>query len=393
LTFLPLAKLNNGHFLNFRMKQRLIYLDNIKVFLIAYVITGHIAASYGAIGGGRWSYIEPGNDFLTKAVLSLFVLLAYSFLMGMFIFIAGYFTYPSLKSKGVTHFVKDRIIRLSIPLILYYFFLGPVARYITKLAKGEELTFMQFITDSYQSGVYGHLGVMWFIVLILIFSLAYALFYRFFPDGLYKPKNELFPLALRILFFVVIIGAASYLTRIIFPMGGDFVGSRPLGSMVFFGTSFFLGTAAARYQWLEKLTWQNSKPWIITAVVAMVIPVILLLIFKKNLHFRLIAQPGSPASLFYAYWEVIKTLGTGMAAIVLFRKWFNSPGKIANALGRSVLLSYFLHPLVCALFFLALAGTGLHPLLKFSIVAPGALVSTFALAWLLLQIPALRKIM
>jgi len=158
------------------MKQRLIYLDNIKVFLIAYVITGHIAASYGAIGGGRWSYIEQGNDFLTKAVLSLFVLVAYSFLMGMFIFIAGYFTYPSLKSKGVSHFVKDRIIRLSIPLILYYFFLGPVARYITKLAKGEDLTFFQFITDSYQSGVYGHLGVMWFIVLILLFSLAYALF-------------------------------------------------------------------------------------------------------------------------------------------------------------------------------------------------------------------------
>ena len=176
-------------------------------------------------------------------------------------------------------------------------------------------------------------------------------------------------------------------------MGGDFTGSRPLGSMVFFGTSFFLGTAAARYQWLDKLTWENSKPWIITAIVAMVIPVILLLIFKKNLHFRLIAQPGSPASLFYAYWEVIKTLGTGMAAIVIFRKWLNTPGKFANALGRSVLLSYFLHPLVCALFFYAFAATGLHPLVKFSIVAPGALVSTFGLAWLLLQIPLVRKIM
>ena len=375
------------------MKQRLIYLDNIKVFLIAYVITGHIAASYGAIGGGRWSYIEQGNDFLTKAVLSLFVLVAYSFLMGMFIFIAGYFTYPSLKSKGVSRFVKDRIIRLSIPLILYYFILGPVARYITKLAKGEDLSFSQFMSDSYQSGVYGHLGVMWFIVLILLFSLAYALFYQFFPDGLYKPKNELFPRASRILLFVIIVGAASYLTRIIFPMGGDFTGSRPLGSMVFFGTSFFLGTAAARYQWLDKLTWENSKPWVITAIVAMVIPVILLLIFKKNLHFRLIAQPGSVASLFYAYWEVIKTLGTGMAAIVIFRKWLNTPGKFANALGRSVLLSYFLHPLVCALFFYLLAGSGLHPLVKFSIVAPGALITTFGLAWLLLQIPVVRKIM
>lgn len=377
----------------FMMKQRLIYLDNIKVFLIAYVITGHIAASYGAIGGGRWSYLEQGTDFLTKAILSLFVLVAYSFLMGMFIFISGYFTYPSVKSKGVMRFVKDRIIRLSIPLVLYYFILGPVARYITKLAKGESLTFVQFISDSYKSGVYGHLGVMWFIVLILIFSVSYAFFYQFFPEGWYKPKSENFPDASRILIFVILIGIVSYGARIIFPMGGDFVGSRPLGSMVFFGTSFFLGTTAARYQWLDQLTFRNAKPWFFSAIVAMVIPVLLLFLFKKNLNFRLIAQPGSLASLFYAYWEVIKTLGTGMIAIVVFRKWLNHPGKLANALGRSVLLAYFLHPLICALFFYAFAGTGLHPLLKFSIVAPTALFSTFGLSWLLLQIPVVRKIM
>lgn len=375
------------------MKQRLIYLDNIKVFLIAYVITGHIAASYGAIGGGRWSYLEQGTDFLTKAVLSLFVLVAYSFLMGMFIFIAGYFTYPSINKKGVNRFVKDRIIRLSIPLVLYYFILGPVARFITKLAKGEDISFTQFITDSYKSGVYGHLGVMWFIVLILCFSVAYAVFFKFFPDGFYRPKDEEFPVTQKIAFFILIVGLASFITRILFPMGGDFVGSRPLGSMVFFGTSFFLGTTAARYKWLDKLTYSKAKPWFISSVVVMLIPVLLLLIFRRNLNFRLIAQPGSIASLFYAYWEVIKTLGTGMIAVVVFRKYLNSPGKLADALGRSVLLAYFLHPLVCSLFFYAFAGTGLYPLIKFSIVAPSALVCTFALAWLLLQIPFVRKIM
>jgi len=176
-------------------------------------------------------------------------------------------------------------------------------------------------------------------------------------------------------------------------MGGDFVGSRPLGSMVFFGTSFFLGTTAARYHLLEKVTFKNSKPWFISALVVMVIPIILLFIFKKNLQFRLITQPGSPASLFYAYWEIIKTFGTGMIAIVIFRKWFNKPGKLADALGRSVLLAYFLHPLVCSLFFYAFAGTGLHPLLKFSIVAPTALALTFAISIILLRIPFVRKIM
>lgn len=375
------------------MNKRLTYLDNIKVFLISYVITGHIAASYGAIGGGRWSYLEQNNEFITKAVLSLFVLLAYAFLMSMFIFIAGYFTYPSLKKKGTLLFLKDRVFRLAIPLVLYYFMIGPVVRFISKSAKGYNGTFFQFMTESYQAHTYGFMGVMWFVALILIFSVAYAFFLYLFPNGWYRPKDESFPKQLRILLFVVVVGLASFLTRIIFPMGGDFVGSRPLGSMVIFGTSFFLGTTAARYQWLEKLTYTNARPWFISALMVMLVPAALLLFLRKDFSIGMIAQPGSIASLLYAYWEIIKSLGTGMIAIVVFRKWINTPGKLIDMLGRSVFLAYFIHPLICVLFLYAFSASDLHPLLKFAIVAPTALVTTFATAWLLRLIPAVRRIL
>ncbi|MFZ4549345.1 MAG: acyltransferase family protein [Bacteroidales bacterium] len=375
------------------MKERFVYLDNIKVFLISYVITGHIAASYGAIGGGRWNYLESVNDFVTKATLSLFVLVAYSFLMGMFIFIAGYFTFPSLNKKGVVQFAKDRVVRLGLPLVLYYFLIGPFVRYFSKLAKGYDGSFIQFLTESYQSGIYGFMGVMWFVVLILMFSLIYAGFWYFFPKGWYKPKFDTFPTNSKILLFVLVVGFSSFVARIIFPMGGDFAGSRPLGSIVFFGTSFFLGTTAARYNWVETLKFKNALSWAIAAAVAMTIPVVLLVIFRKNLGIGMIAKSGSFASLFYAYWEVIKTLGTGMAFIILFRKWLNKPGKLADTLGKSVFLAYFIHPLICVLFLYAFSTTGLHPLLKFAIVAPTALVTTFATAWLLRLIPVVRKIL
>jgi fucose 4-O-acetylase-like acetyltransferase len=375
------------------MKQRLTYLDNIKVFLISYVITGHLAASYGAIGGGKWNYLEPVNDFLTKIVLSLFVLVAYSFLMGMFIFIAGYFTVPSLKSKGMVKFVKDRVIRLGIPLVFYYFIIGPLVRYISSLAKGYNGSLWQFLSEIYQSGVYGYIGVMWFVVLILFFSVVYAFYCYVFPNGWYRPKDNLFPGNWQILIFVMVVGFFSYLSRIIFPQGGDFIGSRPMGSMVFFGTSFFLGTTVARYQWLEKLTLEKAKAWFIVAVVVMLVPVVLLLIYRKSIGIGMVTRSGSFASLFYAYWEVIKTLGTGMMAVVVFRKWINKPGKLVDALGKSVFVAYFIHPLICVIFLYALAGSGLHPLLKFSIVAPVALVSTFTIAWLLRLIPGVNKIM
>ena len=374
------------------MKNRLIYLDNIKVFLISYVITAHIAAAYGGIGGGKWSYIEATNSFTVKVALSLYGLFAYAFLMGMFIFIAGYFTYPSLKGKGAVRFLKERVIRLSIPLILYYFTIGPIVKYISKLAKGYDGSLFQFLSESYHSGVYGYLGVMWFVALILIFSVAYAFFCYQFPNGWYKPKDDAFPTHWKIFMFVAAVGLASFLTRIVFPQGGDFIGSRPLSSMVFFGTSFFLGTIASRYQWLEKLTFKKAIPWFAFALIVMIVPVIFFIISGKIVSLSMISHPGTLASLLYAYWEVIKTLGTGMIAIVVFRKWINNPGKLADALGHSVFLAYFIHPLVCMIILYALSDSAMHPLLKFSIVAPAALISTFALAWLLRLIPVVRKI-
>jgi fucose 4-O-acetylase-like acetyltransferase len=104
------------------MKGRILYLDNIRIFLISYVIAGHVSVAYGALGGGNWYYIEPAQGFATKAAFYLFDMLAYSFLMAMFIFISGYFTPASLERKGSLGFLKDRIFRLFIPLYCIIFF-------------------------------------------------------------------------------------------------------------------------------------------------------------------------------------------------------------------------------------------------------------------------------
>jgi glucans biosynthesis protein C len=375
------------------MKQRQIYLDNIKVLLIAYVITGHIAASYGAIGGGRWNYLEAVDDFTTRAALTLFVLPAYAFLMGMFIFIAGYFTYPSVAHKGPRTFMTERLVRLGIPLLLYYFLLGPVVRYVSKTARGYDGSFLQFLSESYHSGVYGFMGVMWFVVLILGFSLAYAVFFMRFPEGWIKPKNERFPSFRNVLIFVTAISLLSFAARILFPMGGDFAGSRPLGSIVFFAASFFLGTTAARFDWVEKMQYTDARPWFLTAVAVMLIPAIWLLASHKTISIDLVARPGSLASLLYAFWEVVKTLGTGMIAVIAFRKWLNTPGKWAEAIGKSTFLAYFLHPLICVCLLGFFADSGLHPLVKFCIVAPSALILTFTAAILLRRIPGVSRVL
>ena len=374
------------------MKGRIVYLDNIRIFLISYVIAGHISVAYGAIGRGNWYYIEPVHDFYTKVVLYLFDMLAYSFLMTMFIFIAGYFTPASLEKKGTYLFLKDRVFRLFIPLVFYYFILGPVIRYISMLAKGETGSFYQFLSEMYQSGVYGYIGVMWFVELILVFSFAYAAYKFVFPKGLLQLKNDLFPSNRSVLVFILLFGFASFLSRVLLPLGGGYMAARPLASMILFATAFFLGTIAWKYQWLEKLTKKDAWLWFWIALAFMVIPLIAFVSLRKNVSFASVKGGGSLGSLLYSYWEVIKCVGTGMLTIVVFRKYFDKQGKIAAAMGRSAFAAYVLHPLVCVLLMYLMAGVHIHPLLKFSIVAPTALVATFVVSWLFLQIPGVNKI-
>ncbi len=374
------------------MKDRIIYMDNIRIFLISYVIAGHVSVAYGAIGRGNWYYIEPASDMMTKAVLYLFDMFAYSFLMAMFIFIAGYFTPASLEKKGIFRFLKERAFRLLIPLLFYYFIIGPLVRYISLAAKGETMGFFSFLDEMYRSGTYGYMGVMWFVALILFFSFIYAGYKWLFPSGLMKIGSSGFPKDGSILVFVLVFGLASFLSRILLPMGGGYLAARPLASMVLFATSFFVGTLAWKYHWPELLSKKQAKRWFYLALVFMIAPLVLFLLLRKNVSFATIKGSGSLASLVYSYWEVIKVVGTGLMAIVLFRDYLNKQGRIAARMGRSAFAAYVLHPLVCVIIMFLMAGINWHPLLKFSLVAPVSLVLTFAVSWIFVKIPGINRV-
>ncbi|GEM_PF-2039145 len=374
------------------MKGRILYLDNIRIFLISYVIAGHVSVAYGALGGGNWYYIEPAQGFATKAAFYLFDMLAYSFLMAMFIFISGYFTPASLERKGSLGFLKDRIFRLFIPFVLYYFLLGPVTRYISMLAKGYEGSIFEFWKGMYQSGIYGYTGVMWFVELILAFSFLYAAFRYVFPGGLWKRTDDRFPSNLSIAVFILMVGFAGFIARLAFPMGGGYLGARPLASLVLFGTAFFLGTTAWRYQWLDKLSDKTAWQWFWVALVVMVAPLVIFLLFRKSISIAGIKGSGTAGSLIYSYWEVIKCVGTGMLSIVIFRRYFDRQGKMAAAMGRSAFAAYVLHPMICVTFMYLLSGVQLHGLIKFALVAPLSIVCTFAVSWLFVKIPGVNKI-
>src|SRR5690242_13384264 len=79
--------------------KRLLYLDNLRILLICGVLVVHLGVTYGAVGS--WMYRDPvAPDAFTSTFLSILGGIGMACGMGLFFFLAGYFTPGSYDRKG-----------------------------------------------------------------------------------------------------------------------------------------------------------------------------------------------------------------------------------------------------------------------------------------------------
>jgi len=103
----------------------LFFIDNLRVWLAVLVVLHHLSVIYAA--NTAFYYVEPANNALTTVALVFFQLFNQAYFMGLFFFLSGYFTPASYDRKGAGVFLKDRLLRLGVPLLVFAFVLGPVA--------------------------------------------------------------------------------------------------------------------------------------------------------------------------------------------------------------------------------------------------------------------------
>ena len=97
--------------------SRLLFIDNIRVFLTILVLLHHLMITYA--GTGSWYYNEGRQDLITKIFGGWFCAIDQAYFMGLFLLVAAYFVPGSYDRKGAWRFVKDRLIRLGIPLAVF----------------------------------------------------------------------------------------------------------------------------------------------------------------------------------------------------------------------------------------------------------------------------------
>jgi peptidoglycan/LPS O-acetylase OafA/YrhL len=361
---------------------RLLYVDNLRVFLTILVVIHHLAITYGASGG--WFYYERPSTLPAEILLTLFTTLNQFYFMGLFFLIAGYFVPGAVDRKGSASFLKDRLVRLGIPLILFTLLISPFLVYINGKYDGWfSGTLQEFLAGYYQRTEFTT-GPLWFVEALLLFSAVYVLGRAIInwlkrhsqkPASLpvHKPLSHS-----RILAAILLLAPASVAARLFFPIDTTWHNWQ----LAFFPQYILLfstGILAYRQDWLNEIPEKVSKIWSRVALAAMaILPVIMISLFitdpanlekgKSGLNFL---------SVLTASWEAVYCLSMPILLFSIFRKRFNIQNRLSRFLSQNAYTVYIIHAPVIVFTALLFRNVTLDPLLKYALVAPLAVSVTF----------------
>jgi fucose 4-O-acetylase-like acetyltransferase len=370
--------------------SRLFFVDNLKVALIILVVLHHFAVIYGA--NTAFYYIEPAyHDIVALLVLVLFQLLNQAFFMGLFFLISGYFTPGSFDRKGAKFYLKERLLRLGIPTLLYMFILGPIAAIgIYQMPATLTKITTPFTWQQYPQLI--GIGPMWFAVMLLIFDCGYVAWCLAAKRWAARVADHAGVPHFRAIFaFILLLALTSYLVRIVVPLGKYVLSFPSLAYLPQYLSFFLIGIVAARNNWLRTLPGSMGKRGLWLALVGT------LLFFPVALRGQLgtlggFLGNGTWQSGVYALWDSTFSVGMCLFLITLFRRFFDAPGRFGKLLSPQAFTVYVIHIPIIVLLALALRSIHIEQLLKFVLAAMIGVPLCFAVAYLVRKIPLADKI-
>ncbi len=365
--------------------ERSAALDRIRVILTALVILHHSAIMFGAPGG--WYLKMPTTLVAEQIPFTLFVSVNQSFFMGFFFLLAGYFGAISYDRKGSAQFVRDRLLRLGVPILVYGFIIAPATVALAGVQQGEP--FLPRWAELTRNGYFG-VGPLWFAAALLMFSCVYLL-WRQLPRSSAEPAPS-FPGHLVLLGAALATGAAAFLLRLWVPVGQE-IWSMQIGYFASYVVLFSAGCAVAHDRWLERVDVEVARPWRLISILT--IPLLFVYgVLAGAAHGAPFDTSGGwtlPA-LVYAFWEpfvawgiILAMLSRGRAAPKPAPRWQRWAPRAFTA--------FIIHPPVVVACGLLLASQALPNSVKFLIAGAASVVLSFALAQLVLRIPGARKVL
>ena len=374
--------------------SRLLFVDNIRVFLTILVILHHLMIIYA--GTGNWPYMEGRQDVVVDGLGGWFCATNQAYFMGLFLLISAYFVPGSYDRKGAGRFLKDRLIRLGIPLALYSWVINPLFWYAFSSQEIGMPFFRWFPAEYFRSGeLIGH-GPLWFVEVLLILSLVYVVWRLVTRSRPSRPAVEArFPANGAIALFALLLGIAGFLVRVVFPIDGYTF--KPLNLQLAFFVQyialFVVGLIAYRRNWLVGLPDKTGRLWLGIAALMILFWAPMMVLngaINDDNSFR---GGANWQSLLYALWESFLCLSMCIGLIYAFRRYLNRRGKIAGFLVPNAYTAYIIHAPVITYLAFAMRDVMLYPLLKWALVALVAVPLCFGLSHLIRKLPYTDRVL
>ena len=342
--------------------------DQLKVLLVGAVIVTHCAITYGA--DGSWFYREHGIGWFAN-VLDVPIAFGALFAMGALFFIAGCFTPESLARKGASRFVRDRALRLGLPVAVTVLAVVPMIEAVVMTATTRRRDFAGVFTTQFQQL---DAGPLWFAAVLLVFSVGYAALRR----GRSVSTRERTLTARAVVCCVAAIAATSFLLRLRFHIDTFQIGSLHVWQWGQCLGLFALGT------WLGprgiqpvEVRLRRACYWSTAAGALLVIALL------AASHSDLSPLGGGwhwQAALVAVLEAVLSVSATVMLLDVARRRWGRAPANpLRVRLGESAFGAYVIQALMIVAVSLALRPVPLPAAAKLTIAAAVSLAGCFGL--------------
>jgi hypothetical protein len=356
---------------------RLVWVDNLKVAVIAGVVVVHAAMAY--LIDADWYYTERTSSQLWSVLVGLPGLLGGVFALGPLFLLGGMFAAASLAAKDPGRFTSGRLLRLGVPLVLYVTVINPLANYLGDLAQGRQPRLWPYLAPGSEDH---DAGPLWFVAALLTFSLVYACWRRWHPaasnDG---SRAVLRPRQLLVAAGVIAVG--SVVVRLRWPFGSATLldlrwPEWPQGAVL-----FTLGVLWGERGWRGQVpaAWSRRCGRVAAAGLAAAGLLVAVTDTADGDLDRLYGGWHWP-SLTFVVLEGMVAISFSLWLLAWFGRRWTQQGRLAGQASRGAYAAYLLHPLVLVLVSFAARPLPLTPEAKFLLVAPAGVATVFTVGWM-----------
>lgn len=377
------------------------WVDHLRTATIVLVVNMHACVTYSHVGD--W-YVLSEHEPSLPAKVPFIVWQAHlqAFFMGLLFFVSGFFAHRALTRRGPAAFARERLFRLGAPTLLYMLAIHPFILLGLNPWRAEFGPAGEFYLHYLVSGrVWRSSGPLWFTLALLIFSLVLAAWRAVRPapaaSGLGPSAGAVSgpaatPTGRRLLLFGLALGLASFLVRLVQPIGTNILNLQ----LCFFPqyvAAFAAGVFAARRDWLLPLA--ASAParragW--CALIGGPIALLALMFGGVGGGVESFAGGWHWQALGYAVWEQLAGVGLSLGLLAWFSARLNRETPLLRWMSDRSFAVYVLHaPVLVALMMVFRALPQNAYALIVLLTVTGLLVS-YAAGDIARRIPGLRAI-